>query len=362
MKIVIAIDSFKGCLTSSEANEAARLGVLDTYPDADVRTVAVSDGGEGWLDSILQTRGGEIFSESVHDPLMRTINADYLFLKESNTVVVESAKIIGLGLLKKEERNPLKATSYGLGEIIMSAWARHRGCRFIIGLGGTSTSDSGIGMLKAINAFCQQQGIQNSAMPEFLLANDVSNPLCGPQGAARVFAPQKGADKRTVEILERRARRFAFSSARQMNGKDCSANPGAGAAGGLGYAFMQYLNATCQPGIDLLLKLVEFSRLTKDADIVVTGEGSADHQTLLGKAPIGILNHIKQQWSDKQKKHPAVCLIAGKLQDKELLTKAGFNQAVCINPPSISLQNAMQKEVAVRNIRTTVSTIVEGYC
>ena len=144
MKIVIAIDSFKGCLTSSEANEAARLGVLDTYPDADVRTVAVSDGGEGWLDSILQTRGGEIFSESVHDPLMRTINADYLFLKESNTVVVESAKIIGLGLLKKEERNPLKATSYGLGEIIMSAWARHRGCRFIIGLGGTSTSDSGI--------------------------------------------------------------------------------------------------------------------------------------------------------------------------------------------------------------------------
>ena len=183
----------------------------------------------------------------------------------------------------------------------------------------------------------------------FTIASDVANPLCGENGAAHVFAPQKGATPEMVIQLDEQARRFAEFSARHF-GYDRSAMKGAGAAGGLGYAFLQYLNADCKPGIELLLQTIRFDELVAGADLVITGEGSADRQTLMGKLPMGILQHSGDA---------PVCLIAGRISDRDQLLQAGFTYVECINPPGIALEEAMKKEVAQRNISDTVLSILD---
>ena len=338
-KIIVAIDSFKGCLTSTEANQAACEGILQRMPDASVVQVPVSDGGEGFLDAFQAAMGGEIVEVNVKDPLMRPIVAPYLL--HGDTAVIEIAKASGLTLLKPEERNPMVATSYGIGQLVVDAI--RRGCKHIIvGLGGSATSDCGIGMLEAIdNAQCI---IHNDV--RFTIATDVTNPLCGENGAAFVFAPQKGATPEMVEALDARAKRFAEASAKHM-GRDCQNKPGAGAAGGLGYAFLQYMNADCRSGIDLLLETIHFDDLLQDADLVITGEGSADRQTLMGKLPFGILQRA-------QRHNVPVMLIAGRIADEQQLLDAGFSRVACINPPGIPFEIAMQPEIAKENIRKTV--------
>ena len=334
-KIIVAIDSLKGCLTSAEANQAASEGFLQGMPEAEVVKVPVSDGGEGWLEAFHTVMGGEIVEVNVKDPLMRPIVAQYLLM--GDTAVIEIAKASGLTLLKPEERNPMAATSYGTGQLVVDAI--RKGCKHIIvGLGGSATSDSGIGMLEAI---------ENADYKDvrFTIATDVTNPLCGENGAAHVFAPQKGATPEMVEALDARAKRFA--SAKRM-GRDCQNMPGAGAAGGLGYAFLQYMNAECRSGIDLLLDTIHFDDMLQDADLVITGEGSADRQTLMGKLPFGILQRAR--------KHDVpVMLIAGRIADEQLLTDAGFSRVACINPHGLPLEIAMQPETAKENIRKTVS-------
>ena len=336
-KIIVAIDSFKGCVTSAEANQAASEGVLQGMPEAEVVKVPVSDGGEGWLEAFHTAMGGEIVEVNVKDPLMRPIVAQYLLM--GDTAVIEIAKASGLTLLKPEERNPMAATSYGTGQLVVDAI--RKGCKHIIvGLGGSATSDSGIGMLEAI---------ENADYKDvrFTIATDVTNPLCGENGAAHVFAPQKGATPEMVEALDARAKRFAEESAKRM-GRDCQNMPGAGAAGGLGYAFLQYMNAECRSGIDLLLDTIHFDDMLQDADLVITGEGSADRQTLMGKLPFGILQRAR--------KHDVpVMLIAGRIADEQLLTDAGFSRVACINPHGLPLEIAMQPETAKENIRKTVS-------
>ena len=241
------------------------------------------------------------------------------------------------------------ATTYGTGQLVVDVV--RRGCKHIIvGLGGSATSDCGIGMLRAIiDAFAKHgswDDVRELDNVCFTIATDVTNPLCGENGAAHVFAPQKGAAPEIVDALDARAKRFAEASAKHM-GRDCQNKPGAGAAGGLGYAFLQYMNADCRSGIDLLLDTIHFDDLLQDADLVITGEGSADRQTLMGKLPFGILQRA-------QNHHVPVMLIAGRIADEQQLLDAGFSRVVCINPPGLPLDIALQPATAKENIRNTV--------
>ena len=346
-KIIVAIDSFKGCLTSVEANQAACEGILAKIPDAQVVQVPVSDGGEGFMEAFQAAMGGEIVQANVKDPLMRPIVAPYLL--QGDTAVIEIAKASGLTLLKPEERNPMVATSYGTGRLVVDAV--RRGCKHIIvGLGGSATSDCGIGMLRAIiDAFAKGgswDDVRQLDDVRFTIATDVTNPLCGDNGAAHVFSPQKGATPEQVLALDARAQRFAHVSAKHM-GRDCQDMSGAGAAGGLGYAFLQYMQAECRSGISLLLDTIHFDDLLQDADYVITGEGSADCQTLMGKLPYGILQRA-------QRHDVPVLLIAGGIADEQQLLAAGFVRVACINPPGTPLEIAMQPATAKENIRLTI--------
>lgn len=336
MKVIVAIDSFKGCMTSAEANRAA----AEVFAgNAEVVQVPVSDGGEGFMDAFYAAMGGEIQEVIVRDPLMRPVNARYLL--RDDEAVIEIAQASGLTLLTPEERNPMVATSYGTGQLVADA-VRRGAKHLIVGLGGSATSDAGMGMLEAIrDSKCNVHHVR------FTIASDVKNPLCGEHGAAHVFGPQKGATPDMVKQLDERARKFAEESAQNF-GYDRSEQEGAGAAGGLGYAFLQYMNAECRPGIELLLDAIHYSEIVKDASLVITGEGSADRQTLMGKLPMGIL---------KQSGSVPVCLIAGKISDREQLLQAGFAYVECINPPGIPLEEAMRKEVAIQHIKDTVKML-----
>lgn len=351
-KVILAIDSFKGCLTSVEANHAAAEGVRQRMHDAEVIEIPVSDGGEGWLEAFHYAKGGEMVDVRVRDPLMRPIMAQYLI--QGDTAVMEIAKASGLTLLTPEERNPMVATTYGTGLLV--ADAIRRGCNHIIvGLGGSATSDCGIGMLRAIiDAFAKGGSWDDIHVLDdihFTIATDVTNPLCGENGAAHVFAPQKFAPQQEnmqemTMTLDARARRFAEKSALHF-GYDRQEMPGAGAAGGLGYAFLQYMGAECRSGVDLLLDTIDFNSTLRDADMVITGEGAADKQTLMGKLPYGILQRAQEH-------RVPVTLIAGCVRDRQVLLDAGFSCIECINPPTISLEEAMKQEVAKRNIMDTV--------
>lgn len=347
MKIIIAIDSLKGCLSSVLANHSVADGVRSFLSDADIIQIPVSDGGEGWLSAYHAAIGGELITLFVRDPLMRWIQAQYLV--KDTTAVIEIAQASGLTLLTPEERNPLVATSYGTGQLV--ADAVRRGCKdIIVGLGGSATSDCGKGMLRAlIDAFANQgswDDITELQKVRFTIATDVTNPLCGPEGAAHVFAPQKGATPEMVEALDAIAQRFAALSAKHF-GFDRQNEPGAGAAGGLGYAFLQYMNADCRSGIELLLEAVGFDALLQDASLVITGEGSADRQTLMGKLPFGILQNAKSH-------QVPVALVAGRIGDRQILLDAGFTYVECINPLGLPLEEAMKPAVAKANINACV--------
>lgn len=352
MKIIIACDSYKGCLTSKEVNEAMEMGVKseervvkkqrspyevkgNSYAP-EVITLEMSDGGEGMLDAFLSAMGGERVMAHAHDALMRWIDAPYGIV--GTTAIIEIAQAAGLALIEPELRNPMKATSWGVGEMILSAY--RRGIKkFIVGLGGSATSDCGIGMLKAMGDDWNK--IRKDCT--FVLASDVTNPLCGSQGAAHVFAPQKGADAEMVEMLDKRAEKFAEVSAKHF-GYDKSQTQGAGAAGGLGYAFLEYFNAEFQSGAELLLQAVGIDELLKDSALVITGEGHSDRQTLMGKLPQRILEHCLKQ----RKK---VWIVSGGVSDEQALLDAGFDRVIAVTPKNMPLQEAIKPEVAKENIQ-----------
>ena len=360
-KIVIACDSYKGCLTSKEVNfqlgvRSEELGVRseELGVNADIVTLEMSDGGDGMLDAFLSAMGGERVAMHAHDALMRWIDAEYGIAND--TAIIEIANTAGLALIEPEQRNPMKATTWGVGEQIMHAY--RRGIRhFIVGLGGSATSDCGIGMLKAMGDDWKK--IRKDC--SFVLASDVTNPLCGPNGAAHVFAPQKGADAKMVEILDARARKFAEVSKKHFEKEqddhhsaqdtivDASEMPGAGAAGGLGYAFLQYFHAEFHSGADLLLDAIDFEHLVADAELVITGEGHSDKQTLMGKMPQKILERAKNANANLP-----VWLISGGISDKEALLDAGFDKVIAVTPEDMPLDEAMKPETAkelLSNIR-----------
>ncbi len=375
MKVIIAIDSLKGCLTSRQANEAAREAVLQRWPDAKVVCLPMSDGGEGFLDAVEATGSFERITVRVLDPLVRPIQARYLL--SEGRAFIEMAQASGLGLLKPEERNPLRASSYGTGQLI--ADALHRGAQeIVVGLGGSATSDCGMGMMEALEEDPPLPSLEVRGL-SIVLATDVTNPLLGSQGAARTFARQKANPNMTsdeldamVEELESRASAFAAKSAARF-GHDCSGEAGAGAAGGVGYALMQYLGARRVSGIDFVLDLANFDSHLPDADLIITGEGRADRQTLMGKVPMGILQRVRAFALDSphhaptlhhsitpslpHSSAPAVVLLAGQVADREALLQAGFAHVVAITPVDMPLSTALQPQVARHNIIETIKHI-----
>ena len=315
LKIIVAPDSFKGSLTAVEAAEAMASGVRDY--DATITTVLVpvADGGEGTMHSLVGATQGKKVACIVRDPLGTAVEASYGVLGDGETCVIEIAEASGLILLREEERNPLITSSYGTGELIRHALdAGFR--KFIIGLGGSATNDAGAGILQALGMrFLSKEGRElnpgGSALNDlhtmdrsqfdqriveshFLIASDVENPLVGPTGASAVFGPQKGATSEMVNHLDKGLTNFA-NVVEQQTGISLHANKGAGAAGGAGGAFQAFMPGEMQQGIHVVLQAISFHEQLKDVDLIITGEGKTDVQTLSGKTPFGIAEVARQE-------------------------------------------------------------------
>ena len=364
--ILLAFDSFKGSLTSREVADAFEEGVRSVVPDLIINKVCLADGGEGTAEALVSTLGGEWVEVEVLDPLMRPIRARYGIVDDGHTAIIEMAEASGLTLLAEEERNPLKTSTYGTGQLI--ADALKRGCRkILVGIGGSATNDAGTGMLSALGfRFFDSEGhlldgcgeslervatIDSSLiLPELKsvdmrVACDVTNPFCGPQGAAYVFAPQKGADLQMVERLDKGMWHFA-EIIKQYNKVDVTNLSGAGAAGGLGGAFSALLGAQLCQGVELVLDALHFEELLKGCDLVVTGEGRIDRQTLMGKAPMGVLKAATRRGIP-------VIAIGGSVERCPELEHSGFFSILSINEEGLPLHLAMRPEVAKENIRWT---------
>ena len=373
MKIVIASDSFKGSMSSLDVATAASAGVIEVYPDSEIVSVNVADGGEGTVEAIVDALGGEIVKVQVNDPLGRKIETSYGIAGE--TAILEMAAASGLPLLTVEERNPWATSTLGTGEMIMDAIAR--GCRkFLVGIGGSATNDAGVGMLQAMgfrfydaNGELITQGcggmlgsiaridasLVSAAFKEsqFTVACDVDTPFCGPEGAAPVFAPQKGADAEMVKRLDEGMASFA-KVITEKYAIDIVPVAGAGAAGGMGGAFRAFLGATLKKGIDMVLDAIDFDTTIQGANLVITGEGKVDFQTAKGKTAAGVLNRAKQQ-------HIPVVAIGGCVEMCDSLVQMGFAGIYPILEEKVPLEIAMQRDFAMNNVRKTVAKIVPNY-
>ena len=328
MKIIVAPDSFKGCLPAARVAGVVAAAIRERYPNWDVVELPLADGGEGTLDTLVPALGGAFCQTSVSDPLGRPVLARFGLYDD--TAVIEVAEACGLLLLSPAERNPLTASTYGVGELLLAA-SRKGARHFLIGLGGTATCDGGAGMLQVPGL---REALQGCRME---LLCDVDNPFVGSAGAAHVFAPQKGASPADVEVLENRLQALADRYLSETS-VDVRGLPGAGAAGGLGGALMAYFGADRVSGIDRILELLHFDEHVQGANLIVTGEGKSDYQTLSGKVPLGVLRHA----------HGApVLLLSGRIEDREELRTAGFSQLVQVSPDDIPLEEAMKPEVAI---------------
>ncbi len=371
MKVVIAIDSFKGSLSSMEGGNAVKAGILAAKPDANVIVKPLADGGEGTTDALIEGLGGERVNLSVTGPLGEPVDAYYGRLPESSSAIMEMATASGITLLPDGIKDPMRASTYGVGEMIADAIAK--GCRdFIVGIGGSATNDGGIGMLKALGfAFKDENGndvgeggqalsrvasIQtNGRLADlencrFRVACDVTNPLCGENGATFVYGPQKGVTDDMKSTLDAAMAHFADVTAKSL-GHDNRDASGAGAAGGLGFAFLSYLNAELTPGIDLILDAVKLEQELADADIVVTGEGRLDFQTAMGKAPVGVAKLAK--------KHGAkvIAFAGGVTKEARACNDAGIDAFFPVVRGVTTLEDAMNPENAKANVQDAAEQV-----
>lgn len=371
MKVVIAIDSLKGSLSSMEAGMAIKDGILAAKPDAEVIVKPLADGGEGTTDALIEGMNGERIDLTVTGPMHTPVDAYYGYLKDTNTAVMEMASAAGITLVPDSEKNPLLATSYGVGEMINDAI--QRGCRnFIIGIGGSVTNDGGIGMLKALGVrFLDENGedageggqalakvarIDVSGMNPLLkechiqVACDVNNPLCGENGSTYVYGPQKGVTKDMKKTLDEAMAHFARVTSETLE-NDYMNTPGAGAAGGLGYAFLAYTGAALTPGIELILDAVGLEEELSGADVVVTGEGRLDFQTAMGKAPVGVARLAK-------KYNAKVIAFAGSVtKEATACNKEGIDAFFPILRGVCTLAEAMDPVAARNNMTATVEQV-----
>lgn len=372
-KIVVASDSFKGSLASLEVADAVERAVNEVFPLCKVIKVNVADGGEGTMDALQQTLGGRKVNLTVSDPLGRPVEASYVILDDRVTAVLEMSAASGLTLLSPEERNPMKTSTVGTGELIRDAL--DKGCRkFLVGIGGSATNDAGMGMLYALGyrfldasgnelspvgaslSFVESIDVTNShpALSEssFIVACDVKAPLYGPEGAACVFAPQKGADREMVEVLDNGLRHFA-AVASAAAGRGSSALPGSGAAGGLGFAFREFLDASLEKGVEMVLDAIHFDGLISGASLVITGEGRIDAQTLTGKTPYGVAQRAARQGIPVVAVGGSVSIASGQAE------LAGFRKVVPATPADMPLEEAMVPEVAAENVYKAVLALIK---
>lgn len=313
MRILIAVDSFKGSATAVQAAGWLTEGIKRVIPEAEIREIPIADGGEGMIDAFVRAAGGELAEVLINDPLGKPIRASYLRL-ENGTAVIETAQACGLTLLKREELNPLVTSTYGAGQLILDG-LNHGMKKFLIGIGGSATNDGGAGMARALGArFLDGEGrelggggaellrlchIDVSGLDVRLrdcrieIASDVVNVLCGESGASAVYGPQKGATKEMTALLDRALGRYAEVLEKDL-GVSVAGLPGSGAAGGMGAGLMAFCHARVRSGIETVLDAVGFDELVKDADLVITGEGRIDAQTASGKVPAGVAKRTKQ--------------------------------------------------------------------
>ena len=367
MKVTIAIDSLKGSLSSLEAGKAIGTGVKKAWPEAEVCVRPLADGGEGTVEAVTSAMGGEMVTLRVTGPLGEPVDCVYGVIRESRTAVLEMAGAAGLTLLKDEERNPLKTTTYGVGEVIRDAVKR--GCRhFLVGIGGSATNDGGIGMLQALGfGMLDKEGKQvpfgaqglavleriedGEVMPElrectFRIACDVTNPLCGPQGCSAIYGPQKGADAEMIAEMDTWMEAYGALTEAKYPGMD-SKMPGCGAAGGIGFAFYAFLGGVLESGIKIVLEETRLDDYVKDADIVVTGEGRLDGQTVMGKAPIGVAKTAKKYGKK------VIAFSGSVTKDAIACNQEGIDAFFPILRRIVTLEEAMDADTARENMEDT---------
>lgn len=359
MRILIATDSFKGCLSSKDAGEAIGRGILKANPDAEVKVVPISDGGEGLTQSLKQLCS-EWVEKEVTGPEFKKVTATYSINKENKLAVIEMAAAAGLPLVKGE-KDPKRATTYGVGELILDAI--EKGIRsFIIGIGGSATNDGGVGMLAALGyRFYDKTGAEISPTPlgikeladiditgahpalkecKFTVACDVDIPLCGENGCSYIFAPQKGATPQDIADMDQWLQNYAGLTQKVMPDTDPD-YPGSGAAGGMGFALKSYLGATLKPGIDIVISALGLEKEISDADIIITGEGKIDSQTARGKVVSGV-SHIAKMYG---KRVMAFCGATDVTPEA-----AGVDEIYAVTPKDMPLEVAMQPDIAAKNI------------
>ena len=369
MKIIIAPDSYKESLTAMEVATAIEAGFRHVLPDAQYIKLPMADGGEGTVQSLVDATGGHIVAHTVTGPLGQPVDGFYGLMGDGKTAVIEMAAASGIHLVTPEQRNPLITTTFGTGELIravLDQGVEH----IIIGIGGSATNDGGIGMAQALgfnllDAEGQPLGFGGGelarlatidasnidprlAQVKLEVACDVDNPLCGPKGASHVFGPQKGATPEMVAQLDANLSHYADIIQAQL-GSDVKNKPGAGAAGGLGAALMGLLNAELRPGIEIVMDAVDLSSIVADADLVITGEGRIDSQTIHGKTPIGVARTAKRF-------NVPVIGIAGCLStDCHVVHEHGIDAVFSVVPRSVSLAEALRD--AAENVELTARNV-----
>jgi glycerate kinase len=357
VNILVAPDKFRGSLEAVEVCQAIETGILLAYPDANVTTIPLADGGEGTARILTRQAGGNEVIVTVNDSLGRPVDASYGLSADNQVAFIEMAAASGLGLLSNDERNPLLTSTYGTGELIKDAIGRGVG-KIILGIGGSATTDGGIGMAAALGySFLDQKGVEltpngvslthiySIVKPQndpglsdiiIVVACDVTNPLYGPDGAAHVYGPQKGADPEMVALLDDGLKNLS-QVAGETFGRDVSKVPGAGAAGGLGAGCMWFLNATLKDGISIVMEQCNIAALVENADLVITGEGKVDEQTLSGKVVKGLAELCKGY-------DVPLAVVCGTLQiTTEQASDAGMTFAVSVLNRPMDLHTAQQE-------------------
>ncbi len=379
MKIVIAPDSYKESLSAMEVASTIEQGFHQVLPNATYIKLPVADGGEGTVQSMVDATNGHLVELNVTGPLGQQVTAHYGILghnrlQDSNkTAVIEMAAASGLHHVPINQRNPLMTTSYGTGELIVHALEGGIN-HIIIGLGGSATNDGGVGMLQALGAkFLDENGadigfggaslnhietIEIGGLHPKLkectieVACDVNNPLCGKQGASAIFGPQKGATPEMVEQLDHALNHFADQTL-TTGISECREQAGAGAAGGMGYAVLAYLNAQLRPGINIVMETVELASHLIDADLVITGEGRLDSQTLMGKTPMGVATEANKLGI------PVIAIAGCVSDDANVLLEHGFKAIFSVTPRAMELEQVLAS--AKHNLLNTAVNIARLY-
>ena len=371
MEIVIAIDSFKGSLSSMEAGKAAAEGIKRANPQAETVVRPLADGGEGTVEALIQGMGGVLQTISVTGPLGDPVDCTYGIIEETKTAVLEMSGAAGITLVPDEKRNPLYTTTYGVGEAIKDAI--QKGCRrFLVGIGGSATNDGGAGMLQALGfGFLDKEGrqiphgaiglkhlasittdhiLEELSECEFQIACDVENPLCGEKGASAVYGPQKGATPKMIEDMDAWLLRYARLAKEKFQKADEN-YPGTGAAGGLGFAFLTFTNAALMSGIQIVLAETQLERYISKADMVITGEGRLDGQTAMGKAPVGVAELAKKY------NLPVIAFAGSVTKDAKECNQKGIDAFFPILREITTLEEAMEPERAKNNLIDTAEQV-----